>query len=89
MFHDCEGEMAHHLENEHQNEKDSHDHGDEDQGCLPCSPFHSCQTQVKINTSTGPEYAFGLIEELEFLIPAYYTPRFSAPRQDIWQPPKI
>lgn len=89
FFHDCAGEIAHHIAQDHQDTDDEHDHEGEDKGCLPCSPFHVCQAQIKISPLETPDYAFQLIPILEFEMPAYHTPRLTPPSLDIWQPPKV
>ena len=48
LTHDCMDEATHHLQEalaDHTHE----DSEEEDHGCMPCSPFHSCQVQVKLN----------------------------------------
>lgn len=89
FFHDCAGEIAHHLQQNHQDTDDDHDHEGEDKGCLPCSPFHICQAQIKISAFEIPDYEFQLLAIQDLKMPGYYTPRLLPPSLEIWQPPKV
>jgi hypothetical protein len=87
LDHDCSEELAHHYDlHEH-----DHDYAEDDhEGCSPCSPFHSCNAQVKTEQARNfliPPAVFLPLYEAQ--APEYAEYCFVAPNNAIWQPPRF